>query len=72
MAHGIPVAVKTFEKNDFSLDPADLERAITKKTRAILLNFPCNPTGATLSLEQTKKIAEIAVKHDLLVIADHI
>jgi len=72
MAHGVPVPVKTFEKNDFSLDPADLERAITKKTRAILLNFPCNPTGATLSLEQTKKIAEIAIRHDLLVIADHI
>lgn len=72
MAHGIPVPVKTFEKNDFSLDPADLERAITKKTRAILLNFPCNPTGATLSLEQTRRIAEIAIKHDLLVISDHI
>lgn len=72
MAHGVPVPVKTFEKNDFSLDPADLERAVTKKTRAILLNFPCNPTGATLSLEQTRKIAEIAIKHDLLVIADHI
>lgn len=72
MAHGIPVPVSTYEKNDFALDPADLEKAITPKTRAILLNFPCNPTGATLNLNQTKRIAEIAVKHDLIVLADHI
>ena len=72
MAHGVPVAVETREENDFSLDPDDLEKAITPKTRAILLNFPCNPTGATLTLEQTKRIADIAVKHDLIVLADHI
>lgn len=72
MAHGIPVAVETREENDFSLDPDDLERAITPKTKAILLNFPCNPTGATLSLEQTERIAQIAIKHDLIVLADHI
>ena len=72
MAHGVPVPVNTWEKNNFSLDPDDLERAITPKTKAILLNFPCNPTGATLSFEQTQKIAQIAVKHDLIVLADHI
>ena len=72
MAHGVPVAVETHEENDFALDPADLKKAITPKTRAILLNFPCNPTGATLTAEQTKRIAEIAVKHDLIVLADHI
>ena len=72
MAHGVPVAVETREENDFALDPDDLEKAITSKTRAILLNFPCNPTGATLTLEQTERIAEIAVKHDLIVLADHI
>ena len=72
MAHGVPVAVETREENDFSLDPDDLEKAITSKTRAILLNFPCNPTGATLTMEQTRRIADIAVKHDLIVLADHI
>jgi len=72
MAHGVPVAVETREENGFALDPDDLEKAITPRTRAILLNFPCNPTGATLTLEQTKRIAEIAVKHDLIVLADHI
>ncbi len=72
MAHGIPVPVDTYEKNAFALDPADLEAAITPKTKAILLNFPCNPTGAVLTEEQTRRIAEIAEKHDLLVIADDI
>ena len=72
MAHGVPVAVETREENDFSLDPDDLEKAITSKTRAILLNFPCNPTGATLTMEQTRRIADIAVKHDLIVLSDHI
>ena len=72
MAHGVPVAVKTYEKNDFALDPDDLEKAITPKTKAILLNFPCNPTGATLTYEQTEQIAKIAVRHNLIVLADHI
>ena len=72
MAHGVPVAVETREENDFSLDPDDLEKAITSKTRAILLNFPCNPTGATLTMEQTRRLADIAIKHDLIVLADHI
>lgn len=72
MAHGVPVAVSTYEKNNFALDPEDLGKRITSKTKAILLNFPCNPTGATLTLEQTEKIRQLALKHDLLVIADHI
>lgn len=72
MAHGVPVAVQTSEKNAFALDPDDLEAAVTPRTKAILLNFPCNPTGAVLNEEQTRRIAEIACKHDLLVIADDI
>lgn len=70
MAFGVPVAVNTYERNGFALDPADLERAITKKTKAILLNFPCNPTGATINMEQMKAIAKLAVKHDLIVLSD--
>ena len=72
MAHGIPVAVSTYEKNDFALDPDDLEKAVTDRTKAIVLNFPCNPTGAVLTYEQTAKIAKIAVKYDLIVISDQI
>lgn len=70
MAFGVPVAVNTYEKNSFALDPADLERAVTPKTKAILLNFPCNPTGAVINMEQMKAIAKIAVKHDLIVLSD--
>ena len=72
MVHGIPVAVSTYEKNAFALDPDDLEKAVTEKTKAVVLNFPCNPTGAVLTYEQTAKIAELAVKHDLIVISDQI
>ena len=72
MAHGVPVAIPTYAKDRFALDPAELEKAITPRTKAILLNFPCNPTGATLSLKQTKAIADIAIKHDLIVLSDHI
>ena len=70
MAFGVPVAVNTYEKNGFALDPADLERAITPKTKAILLNFPCNPTGATINMEQMRAIAKLAVEHDLIVLSD--
>ncbi len=72
MAHGVPVPIETYAKNEFALDPADLEKAITPRTKAILLNFPCNPTGATLNMKQTEAIAEIARKHDLVVLSDHI
>ncbi len=72
MAHGVPVVVETYEKDNFALDPEKLEKAITKKTKAVLLNFPCNPTGATLDMERMEKIAKIAIKHDLIVLADQI
>ena len=70
MALGVPVPVDTCEKNGFALAPADLEKAITPKTKAILLNFPCNPTGAVIDMEQMKAIAQTAIKHDLIVLAD--
>jgi len=72
MAHGKPVPVVTKDKNEFALDPHDLEKAITPKSKAIILNFPCNPTGASLSMEQKKAISEIAIKKDLIVISDEI
>jgi len=72
MAHGVPVAVITKEKNKFALDPRDFEKAVTPKTKAILLNFPCNPTGASLTPEDVREIARIAKKHDLIVITDEI
>ena len=72
MAFGVPVAVNTCEKNGFALAPEDLKRAITPKTKAVLLNFPCNPTGAVIDMEQMKAIAELAVEHDLIILADMI
>jgi len=72
MAYGVPVAVETKEEHAFALNPDDLRKAITPKTKAILLNFPCNPTGATLTIEQMKEISEIAVENDLIVITDEI
>ncbi len=72
MAFGVPVKVECREKDDFALDPEQLRQKITPKTKLLLLNFPCNPTGATLTLEQMKKIAELAVEYDLFVITDEI
>ena len=72
MAHGVPVIVPTYEKNDFMLAPEDLRKAITPKTKAILLNFPCNPTGATLKQDQLEEIAKIAIENNILVITDEI
>lgn len=72
MAHGIPVSITTTEANGFRIDPADLRAAITPKTRAVLLNFPCNPTGAALDLPAIQALADIIIEHDLLVITDEI
>lgn len=72
MAHGIPVASQTSEENEFSVDIEDVKKKITPKTKAIILNFPCNPTGGTLNLAQMQAIAELAIKHDLIVITDEI
>ncbi len=72
MAYGVPVPVSTPESAEFRLDPADVAAKITPKTKAILLSFPNNPTGANLGPEEKAKLAEIAVEHDLLVLTDEI
>lgn len=72
MAFGVPVPVATSEGNEFAVNPKDILRKITPKTKLLLLNFPCNPTGATLNAQQMEEIAKIAVKHNLLVISDEI
>ena len=71
-AGGDPVGVVTTLDEDFALDPAKVEAAITSRTKAILLNYPCNPTGATLPHDVQDEIARIAVRHDLLVYSDEI
>src|SRR5574344_183869 len=72
MAHGVPVAVETHVDDGFALDPAKLEAKITPKSKLLLLNFPCNPTGAVMGRERLEAVAEIAKKHDLLVLTDEI
>ncbi len=72
MAHGVPVAVPTYEKDAFALTPETLEKFITPKSKILLLNFPCNPTGAVMDLKNLQGIADLAIKHDLVVITDEI
>ena len=71
-AGGTPVHVATRFEDDFALDPAALEAAITPRTKALFLGYPCNPTGAVLPDAVQEEIARIAVRHDLLVYSDEI
>ena len=72
LAHGTPVAVETRVEDAFRLTVEALERKVTPRTKALLLNFPCNPTGATLSRADMKAIAKFVLKHDLLLLADEV
>lgn len=65
-----PVCVDVYEENDFMFAPEDVEKAITDKTKAILLNFPSNPTGGVATKENLEAIANLAKKYDLYVITD--
>ncbi len=71
-AGGLPVVVETRLEDDFALDPAAVEGAVTDRTRAILLGYPCNPTGAVLPPDAQDELARIAIRHDLLVHSDEI
>jgi aspartate/methionine/tyrosine aminotransferase len=69
---GVPVPVPTHEKDDFALDVAEIEARITPRTRMFVLVSPNNPTGAVTPPDVIRKIADLAVKHDILIIADEI
>ncbi len=72
LAHGVAVPVQTRVEDNFVLRAEDVEATITDKTRAILLNFPTNPTGAVEPLEELEKIAALAIRYDLIVVSDEI
>ncbi len=72
LARGIPVECPTYEDEDFQINMERLESCITDKTRAIIINSPSNPSGSCMSRESMEAIAEIAAKHDLIVISDEI
>jgi aminotransferase len=71
-AGGTAVHVPTRFEDDFALDPAAVEAAITPRTKALFLGYPCNPTGAVLPQEIQDELAAIAERHDLLVYSDEI
>lgn len=72
LAGAIPVAVPAKIENNFSITPADLEAHVTNKTKALLIGYPNNPTGAILTKDQLMDIAKFAQEHDLIVISDEI
>jgi aspartate/methionine/tyrosine aminotransferase len=69
-AKAVPCPI--LEENDFSFDPAILEKLITPKTKLLILNTPSNPTGGLLDTTALESIANVARKHDLLVLSDEI
>ena len=72
LSDGTPVHVECREEDNFVIKPEYLEKAITPKTKAIILTYPNNPTGAIMTREELEKIAKVIIKHDLLVISDEI
>ena len=72
MCHAVPVVVDNPNAHDLSFNVEDVEKAITPKTRAIIINTPSNPSGKIIPWEKIEQLAQIAKKHDLVVIADEV
>ena len=72
LADGVPVVVNTSEENDFKATVEDFKKALTPKTKAIILNSPSNPTGMVYSEVELRKIADFAVENNLYVISDEV
>ena len=72
LAGGAPVTINLRAENDFRLTAAELEAAITPKTKAVVLAFPNNPTGAVLDGNDLENLAEVIRRHNILVISDEI
>ena len=72
LADGVPTFVDTEESNSFKLTIESLEKAVTKKTKAMILNSPNNTTGTAYTKEELEKIATFAQKHDIIIISDEI
>lgn len=70
LAQGVAVPVPTYEKDHFHVKAEVLEQYITDKTRLLIINSPCNPTGSVTPKEDLMAIAELAKKHDLIVVSD--
>jgi aminotransferase len=72
MTHGVPVAVSCKAENGFSVTAEAIEAAVTPRSKALVLNFPTNPTGGTMTRTELLKIADVVLRHNLLVITDEI
>lgn len=72
MSDGVPVAVECKEEDAFTVRAEAIEKAVSSKTKAIILTYPNNPTGAIMTRKQLEEIASVIVKYDLLVITDEI
>ncbi|WZL83311.1 aminotransferase class I/II-fold pyridoxal phosphate-dependent enzyme [Vallitaleaceae bacterium 9-2] len=72
LSGGIPVPIALKVENEFRLTREEVEAHLTDKTKAIILSFPNNPTGAVMSREDLQAIADVAIEHDLIVISDEI
>jgi len=72
LAGATPVIVDTREEDDFKITPESLKRAVTPKTKALVLNSPSNPTGSAYNKRELEKIAEIAISHNFFLISDEI
>lgn len=72
MCEGVPVILDAYGENGFEIDEAVLESSITDRTIAIVINSPNNPTGEVMSKESLRVVAEVAQRHNLLVISDEV
>ena len=72
MAYGKPVAVSCKAENGFAVTAEAIERAVTPRSKVLVLNFPTNPTGGTMTREELLKIADVVKRHNLLVFTDEI
>jgi aminotransferase len=72
LAHGQAIAIGTREADEFKLRPDALRAAITPRSKVLLMNFPCNPTGGVMTAAELEEIATVCREHNLLVITDEI
>ena len=72
LAHGVPVPVSCRAENGFAVTAEEIEQAITPRSKVLVLNFPTNPTGGTMTRAELQKIADVVQRHNLLVITDEI
>jgi aminotransferase len=72
LAGGVPVEIASCMEDNFQLDPNEVQKAITPRTKAIFVGYPSNPTGAVATRETLNRVAQIAIEHNLLIVSDEI